>query len=237
MGPDGEGETSESRRIRHLNTRHRAAELEHRMALFGLFGRKKAQIRDPQALAAYIDEQAFALVGEGIQHNVRARAGEQADRILAEDAFARLVETARWRTYPLGLAMTAEVVDSVLRPQAGSQQRALADETIDLVLGVFDRHPIPDAIGKNAWLDARSELAQRLDQISTLPPRDPADIPSHYTRRFLAEMPAHGGMTHPEAGASLEALKRTLGKERQDLDECLDAGTMVKALLATGERS
>lgn len=204
------------------------------MALFGLFGRKKPQIRDPKDLADFIDEQASALVQDGIQEHVRARAGDQAERILAEDAFSRLADTARWRTYPLGLAMIAEVIDGLLRPQAGAEQRALSDETIDLVLGVFDRHPVPDAIGKNAWLDARSDLALRLDQISTQSPRDVADIPASYMKRFLAEMPAHTGMTHSEAGASLDALRRTLSKDQEDLSSRMDPAEMTKALLAAG---
>ncbi len=206
------------------------------MALFGLFTRKKSPIRAPAELADFIDEQASALVHEGIVQNVRARAGDQADRILSEEAFARLAETARWRTYPLGLAMVAEMIDGLLRPHADAQ-RALADETIDLVLGVFDRHPVPGAIGKNAWLDARSELAMRLDAISNQPPRNVTDIPSPYIKRYLAEMPSHTGMTHSEAGAALDALKRQLTKEREELETRMDAAAMAKAVLAAGAES
>jgi hypothetical protein len=206
------------------------------MALFGLFTRKKSPIRAPAELAEFIDEQASALVQEGILQNVRARAGDQADRILNEEAFARLAETARWRTYPLGLAMVAEMIDGLLRPHADAQ-RALADETIDLVLGVFDRHPVPGAIGKNAWLDARSDLAMRLDAISTQSPRNVADIPAPYIKRYLAEMPSHTSMTHSEAGAALDALKRQLTKERQELETRMDAAAMAKALLASGAES
>jgi hypothetical protein len=204
------------------------------MALFGLFGRKKSPIRDPRDLADFIDGQASALVQEGILQHVRARAGDQAESLLAEEAFSRLADTARWRTYPLGLAMIAEMIDGLLRPQAGTQQRALSDETIDLVLGVFDRHPVPDAIGKNAWLDARSDLALRLDQISTQSPRNVADVPAQYMKRFLAEMPAHASMTHSEAGASLDALKRVLVREHEDLASRMDAEAMTRELLAGG---
>ena len=123
------------------------------MALFGLF-RRKSPLRDPKELADFIDEQASSFLHESS-------------------------ETSRWQVYPLGLAMMGEVVDTILRPHAGTQKRALADEMIDLVLGVFDRHPVPAAIGQHAWGDARSELAQRLDQISTQPPKSAADIPAN----------------------------------------------------------
>ena len=76
------------------------------MALFGLF-RRKSPIREPKELADFIDEQASSFLHESN-------------------------ETSRWQVYPLGLAMMGEVVDAMLRPHAGTQKRALADEMIDL---------------------------------------------------------------------------------------------------------
>jgi hypothetical protein len=172
------------------------------MALFGLFGRK-SPIRDPKELADFIDEHASSLLHEGI-------------------------ETSRWPAYPLGLAMTGEMVDGILRPHAGTQKPALADEYIDLVLGVFDRHPVPAAIGQEAWRDARSELAQRLDQISTQPSRNVVDIPAQYVKRYLKIMPA-------DANATLDVLKSNLVKAQHDLEKRMEAAAMVRALLAGGD--
>ena len=47
-------------------------------------------------------------------------------------------------------------------------------------------------------------------------------------------MPSHTGMTHPEAGAALDALKRALTKEREELETRMDASAMATALLAGG---
>ena len=175
------------------------------MALFGLF-RRKSPIGDPKELADFIEEQASSLLHEGI-------------------------ETEPSKAYPLGLAMIGEIVDGILRPQAGSQKRALADETIDLVLGVFDRHPVPAAIGQDAWGDARSELAQRLDQISNQPPKSAADIPAQYVKRYLKIMPGQNG----NAPRVLDVLKSNLVKAQSDLEARMDAAAMAKALLAGGE--
>ena len=179
------------------------------MALFGLF-RRKSPIREPKELAHFIDEQASSFLHESS-------------------------EASRWQVYPLGLAMMGEVVDAMLRPHAGTQKRALADEMIDLVLGVFDRHPVPAAIGQHAWGDARSELAQRLDQISTQPPKSASDIPAQYVKRYVKAMSVQDGKGPADEGATLEALKTDLVKAQQDLEGRVDAPAMAKALLATGQ--
>ena len=207
----GAGKSTNRRPIRHRNTCRKPAR-ENGLLNGVVWTFWPQEVADPElrrSLPISSTSRPRHWCRRGSLQNVRARAGDQADRILSEEAFARLTETARWRTYPLGLAMVAEMIDGLLRPHADAQ-RALADETIDLVLGVFDRHPVPAAIGKNAWLDARSELAMRLDHISTQPPRNVADIPAPYIKRYLAEMPSHTGMTHSEAGAALDALKRQL---------------------------
>ncbi|MES1155642.1 MAG: hypothetical protein ABUL48_04350, partial [Pseudorhodoplanes sp.] len=133
------------------------------MALFGLLGRK-SPIQGPKELADFIDEQASSSLHEGI-------------------------EIPRWRAYPIGLAMVGELIDGALRVHAGTQRQGLADEYIDLVLGVFDRHPVPAEIGQEAWRDARSALALRLDEISTRPAKSAGDIPAQYVKPYLASMP------------------------------------------------
>ena len=171
------------------------------MTLFGLFGRK-SPIQSPKELADFIDEQASSLLHEGL-------------------------EAPRWRAYPLGLAMTGELIDGVLRIHAGTQKQALADEYIDLVLGVFDRHPVPTEIGKEAWRDARSALALRLDEISTRPAKSAGDIPTQYVKRYLALIPA---AAKPDAGATQEVLARNLLNAGQELEKRMDAAAMAAEL-------
>jgi hypothetical protein len=172
------------------------------MGLLDVF-RRKSPIRDPRELADVLDEQAMAALHEGI-------------------------DAPRWRAYPLGLSMLGEVVDGMLRPHAGTQARALADETIDLVLGVFDRHPAPAEIGADAWGDARSELAQRLDQISNQPPKSAADIPAQYVKRYVKIASGQ------DQTAILDVLRANLVKAQRDLEGRVEAAALAKALLAGG---
>ena len=82
------------------------------MGLFDFF-RRRRPIRDARALADFIDENSAFLVQKAIYEYSRARAGHYSKVLFAEADFHKAVEQSRWRAYPLGLAMVAEVVDSV----------------------------------------------------------------------------------------------------------------------------
>ncbi len=99
---------------------------EEPLRLFELF-RRRPPVRDARALADFIDRQAAFLVQKGIYEYSRARAGHYAKVLFAESGFQNAVERSRWRAYPLGLAMVAELVEGVLRPY-GADRNVQLDE-------------------------------------------------------------------------------------------------------------
>src|SRR5215203_5413852 len=88
------------------------------MGLLDMF-RPRPPIRDIPALAAFIDENAAFLTQKGLYEYSRAGAGHYAKVLFSESGFKEAVENARWRAYPLGLAMVAELVEGVLRSHGG----------------------------------------------------------------------------------------------------------------------
>ena len=205
------------------------------MALFGFF-RRQPPIREIKQLADFIDAQSAYLIQKGIHDYSNARAGPHAKVLMSEPEFVASLEQSRWRAYPLGLAMVGEMVEGVLRPHAGADKRALTDEHIDLVLGVFDRYPVPDAVGKEAWRDARAELALRLDQISMHPPKRVIDIPEQYVKRYFEMMPIHESMRTRDIGTTLGYLKLTLVNMHTELNKRMDAAAMAQELRKGGRR-
>ncbi len=199
------------------------------MGLFGFF-RRTPPIRELKQLADFIDEQAAFLTQKGIHDYSTARAGPHAKVIWSEPEFLTAFEESRWRAFPLGLAMVGEMVEGVLREHAGEDKRALLDEYIDLVLSIFDRYPVPEPVGKDAWLDARSELALRLDQISLHPPKRVIDIPVQYVKRYFEMMPIHESMRSRDIGTTLGYLKLTLVNMQEELTKRMNAAEMLEKL-------
>src|SRR5215211_2914218 len=95
------------------------------MGLFDRFFRRKPPIRDITGLAEFIDQNAAFLMQKGIYEYSRARAGHYAKVLLREPEFQAAVEVSRWRAFPLGLAMVAEMVEGVLREHIGDRRAGL----------------------------------------------------------------------------------------------------------------
>ena len=161
------------------------------MKLWEKLFRSRPPVRDMQALADFIDAQSAFITQKGIYEYSRARAGHYAKVLFAEEGFAHSVELARWQAYPLGLSMVGEMVEGVLAPQAGMERREILDQLIAVVLSVFDRYPVPPSIGDAAWLEARRELAHRLDLVGGHAPRRVMDIPEPLAETYFSMMPIH----------------------------------------------
>src|SRR6188474_2792899 len=110
------------------------------MGFFDLF-RRPAPIRDAGELAEFIDRHAAFVVQKGIYEYARARAGHYAKVLFKEPEFQAACDVSRWRAYPIGLAMVAEVVEGILRPLAAGEELRQREALVALVLGVFDRYP------------------------------------------------------------------------------------------------
>ena len=84
------------------------------MGVFDIFFRKPPPIRDAAALADFIDGNAAFVTQKGLYEYSRVRAGHYAKVLSPEKGFQEAADQARWRAYPIGLAMVAEVADNVL---------------------------------------------------------------------------------------------------------------------------
>ena len=199
------------------------------MALFGFF-RRKPPIRELAELADFVDEQSAYLVQRYIYDYTNARAGPYSKSLLARPDFQAMVERSRWSAYPLGLAMVGEMVEGVLRPHAGEDRRALLDPLAALVLSVFDRYEVPKAIGTGAWRAAREELALKLDQIGTHPPKRVTDIPEPYAERYFNMMPFDKALLTNDVPTTRNYLRLTLTNIRDEMVKRMDAAAMAAKL-------
>jgi hypothetical protein len=201
------------------------------MGLFDFFRRPPA-IRDPGALADFIDERAAFLVQKGIYEYARARAGRMSLILMREKAFLELVERSRWQAFPMGLAMVAEMVEGQLRPAAGEARAAVLAGLARLVLAVFDRYPSPAGVAAADWQAAREDLRLRLERIATHPVKPVKDIPEPFAKPYFDLMPVHEKMRTADLGTTSSYLKLTLINFHTELAERADLPALVAALRA-----
>jgi len=202
------------------------------MKLFEKLFRPRPPIRDREALADFIDAQSAFIVQKGIYEYSRARAGHYAKVLFAEQGFAQSVEHARWQAFPLGLSMVGEMIDGVLAPQAGMRRREILDQLIIIVLSVFDRYPVPRSIGEIVWLEARRDLAHRLDLVGGHAPKRAMDIPEPLAETYFAMMPIHEKLRGRDFQTTRNYLRVSLCNIHDELIARMDREAVERALIA-----
>ncbi len=194
-----------------------------------LFGRSPP-IRDTGDLALFIDENAAFVVQKGIYEYARARAGHYAKVLFGEEGFKQAVEVSRWKAYPLGLAMVAEVATEVLQERASLERQAAVLSVSKLALSAFDRWDVPAALDETTWRELRSELSERLERISLHPPKRAMDVPLPFAEAYFALMPIHESLRGPDFPTLKSYLQVTLCNVHDELTKRLDAPAIAAEL-------
>jgi hypothetical protein len=202
---------------------------ERLMGFWDIF-RRRPPIQALGELAEFIDTQAAFLVQKGIYEYSRARAAHYSKVLFAEPGFQHAVEQSRWRAFPLGLAMVAEIVEGILRPGAGDDRRPVFQALTALVLEIFDRYPAPAALAKAEWLDARRELAHRLELIGVHAVKHAKDVPENFAQEYVALMPIHEKLRGTDHLTIRNYLRVTACNIHDQFDRRADKRALVEAL-------
>ena len=201
------------------------------MGLLDIF-RRRPPIDDAAALAEFIDQNAAFVAQKGLYEYSRARAGHYAKVLFREQGFRHAVEVARWRDYPLGLALVGELAEGVLRPYAGADRQPQVDTLGALVLAVFDRYPVPVALGELEWSALRTDMVRRLQLIGLHPPKRAIDIPEQHVRSYFDLMPIHEKLRGADYPTTRNYLRVTMANIHDELTKRLAPEAVAQSLRA-----
>ena len=192
--------------------------------------RRPPPIADRESLAQFIESQAAFLVQKGIYEYSRARAGHYAKVMFGEQTFTDAFNRARWQAYPIGLAMVGELVDGVVRSTTEKAPADVLDYVRELVLAVFDGHPVPPQIGAAAWRQEREQLDMRLRQIGLHPPKRAMDIPQALAKPYFKLMPIHEKLRGRDFETTHNYLKVTMCNIHGELTDRLDVAAVSRLI-------
>jgi hypothetical protein len=193
------------------------------------FLRRPEPIRDADQLANFIDKQAAFVVQKGIYEYSRARAGHYAKVLFKEPEFHLACDVSRWRAFPIGLVMVAEVAEGILRPLAGEERRE-REALVALVLAIFDRYPVPAALGESVWSELRAELERRLKLIGFHAPKWAKDVPEQFAESYFNLMPIHEKLRGRDFQTTRNYLRVTMTNIHDELTKRLDAEATAQSL-------
>ena len=193
------------------------------------FFRRRSPIRNAAALTDFIDEQSAFLAQKGLYEYSRARAGHYSKVLFGEKTFQAAIEQSRWRAFPLGLALVTELVEGVLNPYAADRDKQL-DALHKLTLSVFDRYPVPQALGQEGWSEQRRELVRRLQMIGMHAPKRAIDIAWPWAETYFDLMPIHEKLRGPDFPTTRNYLRVTLCNIHDELIKRMDAAALANIL-------
>ncbi len=200
------------------------------MNLLEKLWRRRPAITDAGGLADFIDEQAAFLVQKGMYEYSRARAGHFSKVMFGELEFRNAIESSRWRAYPIGLAMVAEVAVGVIEQEARLERRAVLADVAPIVLSVFDRYARPDVLDADTWRQARQTLAGHLDRIGLHPAKRAMDIPEPLAESYFDLMPIHARLRGPDFPTLKNYLRVTLCNIHDELAKRIDVAAIADRL-------
>jgi hypothetical protein len=178
------------------------------MALIDRFRRRV--ICDQATAGAFIDEQSFHLAQTCVQDYSRQRAGEGADALFADAAFAAALDKACWEAYPRALTMVGTVAEALLRPYASINLHAVQLGLVAMILENFDRRPVPPVIGDVSWRAARAELERSLSDLARARQMTTEAVAQDHSSFYLAIMPLHPKLGPDDFPALRNQLKLSL---------------------------
>ena len=207
---------------------------ETAMKLFEKLFRPRPPIRDREALADFVDAQSAFIVQKGIYEYSRARAGHYAKVLFAEEGVRdNPSSTLAGRPFRSACRWSAKWSMACWLPRpTASQRRQILDQLIVVVLSVFDRYPVPPSIGEAAWLEARSDLAHRLDLAGGHAPKRVMDIPDPLAEAYFAMMPIHEKLRGRDFQTTRNYLRVSLCNIHDELIARMDRAAVQRALLA-----
>jgi hypothetical protein len=196
------------------------------------FLQRRRSIRDASALADFIDQNAAFVVQKGIYEYSRARAGHYSKVLFREPEFREAADQSRWRAFPLGLAMVAELAEGVLSSTSPDARPAQVETIRALTLEVFDRYAVHPAIGAADWAAMRAELERNLSRIGLHAPKHAKDVPGLFAEKYVDLMPIHPSLRGRDAPTIHNYLRVTMINIHEELTKRMDAAAVSASLLA-----
>ena len=192
--------------------------------------RRPSPIAHRAALGEFLDSRAAFLSQKSIFDYARGRAGPYFTMIMKEKPLQELVEIARWKNYPYGLSIVAEMIHGVLLPEV-RDRLALVAALRAITLQAFDRYPVPEALGAEFWGEARKALALRCDQIALHPPKPVMDIPIPFAQVYFDNMPIHERLREQDFELIRNQLRVNLLSMHRDFTKRVKLGALVDDLM------
>lgn len=182
-----------------------------------LFARRS--IASSRDLQDFLESRAAFLVQKSITEYSQARANMMFSALLGEKQFQAAYETARWQSYPAGLAMVAEVMAGQLRDRLGLSASAAETLVASLSNTVIAKMSDHGPLSTEQWSAAREDLETALARAGLAAPRRIHPIAADRARVIFDALPFHDAIRKHDFGMFRNTLAFHLAEIATELEQ------------------
>ena len=193
---------------------------------------RPAPIASIAALQTFLRERAFFLAQKCAIDYCRGKTGLMSYALFSEKPFLDALDVCRWETFIAVLGDLLILVESILRPHAGTEQQArLCDALVGLHAAILTDQPAP-AHRAQGWGDATDSFAPRLRSASAGTPRQALDVADHSAQRLFETLPIHSSYRKLDQEVVYGAVRFRMIALNGEMQRRFAAPELVRLLLA-----
>ncbi len=205
------------------------------MAFFRRWFEKPPPLETVGDLVDFLDGNAAFVAQRCLFEYARALAGYGWQPLMEEDGFRSAMEQSRWRAYPIGLALVAEVVEGQLRAALPGTAPHLLVAVERAALTSFERHRPPSLVEPETWRAAGERLRRTVAALQSGPPLPVKDIAKPVAEEMLGLVPIHPRLRGRDAFMVQNNLTVSLLKVHGDFAARADRQRLLADLLAVAD--
>lgn len=201
-----------------------------------LLTRLRESLRPPpigsrKALSAFLEERSLFIAQKCAIDYCRGKTGLASYALFSEQQFLDALDVCRWESFEAVLSDLLVMVEALLRPHAGHEEREqLCEALIGVHSEILAACPVP-AHRPQGWSDALAPFAARLRAASERPPLGPVDVAAHSARRLFDTLPIHASMRALDEEVVFGAVRFRMVALHQELRRRTAATDLVHALI------
>jgi hypothetical protein len=161
------------------------------LTFFRQWLQKPAPIETAAELVDFLDANGAYVAQRCLFEYARALAGYGWQPLMEEEGFRTAMEKSRWRAYPIGLGLVAEVVEGQLRLEVPGTAPGVLAAIERAAATALARHQPPALIEPEIWQAAAERLEREIRALQSSPPQPVKDIAKPVAEEMLGLVPIH----------------------------------------------
>jgi hypothetical protein len=138
-----------------------------------------------------MESRAAYLVQKSISEYTQARANMMFSTLLGEKVFQAAYDQARWRAFPAGMSMVAEVLMGRLIDAGHRDKAALATMLGAAMAQIVARYPVPQGAENTYWADATDAAVANLARAALGEPKSAHAVARPRAKEIFDALPVH----------------------------------------------